>query len=69
MILPDMFYVKHQFKNKFLNEKVDEANLEMSGEYLWSKYPKFLRYRVCDYSGESINDDDIVYCVFVKKLK
>jgi hypothetical protein len=67
--LPDMFYVKAEHKENFLNEKVSEAKLEWSGQYEWKKFPAFLNYRKCDYSGETFQPDDQVFCVYVMKLK
>lgn len=69
VLLPDMFYVKTVYKNRFLLERVESANLKWAGEYEWKNYPSFLKYRTCDYSGESFNDEDIIYCVYVEKLK
>lgn len=65
----DMYYVKAIYRNRFIDEKTEHVKIEWSGENKWEKYPKFLRYRVCDYSGEPFQLDDQVFCVYVIKLK
>lgn len=64
----DMYYVKTKYKKQFL-AKVEKGRLDWCGTNLWSKYPEFLRYRKCDFSGEEFQLDDHVYCVYVIKLK
>lgn len=64
-ILPDMFYVKAEHREAFL--KTVEVYMPHSGENVWSKYPKFLKYRKCDYSNQEFKDTDRVFCVFVLK--
>lgn len=65
----DMYYVKAEHKESFLKERVKQAKLEWSSTNLWKQYPKFLRYRTCDYTNESFNEDDQVFCVYVISLK
>ena len=64
----DMYYVKAKYEKEFL-AKVEQARFDWSGTNVWSKYPIFLRYRKCDFSGEEINLDDQVFCLYVLKLK
>lgn len=64
----DMYYVKAEYKEKFLNT-VEKYKIEWSGENTWIKYPFFLRYRKCDFSGEVFKSDDLVFCLYVIKLK
>lgn len=64
----DMFYVKAEYKDQFL-ATVEKARHDWSGTNVWNKYPIFLRYRKCDFSGEEIQLEDQVYCLYVLKLK
>jgi hypothetical protein len=64
----DIYYVKAMYKEKFL-ETTEKVKMEWSGQYAWSKFPKFLGYRKCDFSGEEFSPDDQVFCVYVIKLK
>ena len=65
--LPDMFYVKAEFKTAFLS--LVEIHLPPHhGEMLWEKYPIFLKYRKCDYSNQDFLPTDLVYCVYVTKI-
>ena len=64
----DMYYVKYIYKTLF-KKQIEKGNLEWSGINRWRKYPKFLKYRKCDFSGEEFKPNDRVYCVYVIKLK
>jgi hypothetical protein len=64
----DMYYVKAEYRNQFL-QTIEIGNLDWSGTNQWNKYPKFLRYRKCDFSGEKFKLDDQVFCVYVVKFK
>lgn len=69
IILPDMFYVKVEYKDEFL--KIVKANINWSGTSPSNRYPAFLKIgngRKCDYSGELFNKNEDVYCVFVTEI-
>jgi len=66
IMLPNMFYVKKKYKDKFL--KTVNADTDYSAIGAWDNYPKYLNGingRRCDYSKELLFEDDVVYCVLV----
>lgn len=68
-ILPDMFYLKAEHKDEFL--KTVKARTDWAGTNKGEKYPKFLNIgkgRKCDYSGDILQPDDDVYCVYVEAV-